>query len=165
MWAQVGSKHPARDPKHFLCCMLRYFSLHLISSIADLLVLHFDGYGSISMFEILHRQQLCKACKACGDAGRLLVQASGNVSQLEAQVAGLQQSLLQAKDLVHVKLQDAVLARKQADKQIKASYTHTNMPHYSMRRSALKQSWPVHLCPLHALIPILVQRYTCHTRM
>ena len=48
-----------------------------------------------------------------------LVQASGNVSQLEAQVAGLQQSLLQAKDLLQVKLQDAVVARKQAEHQIR----------------------------------------------
>lgn len=47
------------------------------------------------------------------------MQASGNVSQLEAQVAGLQQSLLQAKDLLQVKLQDALVARRQAEHQIR----------------------------------------------
>lgn len=41
------------------------------------------------------------------------------MSQLEAQVAGLQQSLLQAKDLLQVKLQDAVVARRQAEHQIR----------------------------------------------
>ena len=49
------------------------------------------------------------------------MQASGNVSQLEAQVAGLQQSLLQAKDLLQVKLQDALVARRQAEQQIRVS--------------------------------------------
>ena len=49
------------------------------------------------------------------------MQASGNVSQLEAQVAGLQQSLLEAKDLTCVKLQEAVAARHQANTQIKVS--------------------------------------------
>lgn len=47
------------------------------------------------------------------------LQASGNVSQLEAQVAGLQESLLQAKDLLQVKLQDALVARRQAEQQIR----------------------------------------------
>lgn len=49
----------------------------------------------------------------------LFVQASGNVSQLEAQVAGLQQSLLQAKDVLHLKLQDALGARRQAEKHMR----------------------------------------------
>lgn len=49
------------------------------------------------------------------------MQASGNVSQLEVQVAGLQQSLLQAKDLLQVKLQDALVARRQAEQQIRVS--------------------------------------------
>lgn len=66
----------------------------------------------------------CKAAalqKPSSNAGHFAVQASGNVSQLEAQVAGLQQSLLEAKDLTRVKLQEAVAARHQANTQIKVS--------------------------------------------
>lgn len=55
---------------------------------------------------------------------RLHVQANGNVSQLEAQVAGLQQSVLQARDMLHVKLQDAVGARKQAEQQLRVRCVH-----------------------------------------
>lgn len=47
------------------------------------------------------------------------MQASGNVSQLEAQVAGLQESLLQAQDLLHLKLQDALVARRQAERHMR----------------------------------------------
>lgn len=46
------------------------------------------------------------------------LQASGKVSHLEAQVASLQQSLLKAKHLVHVKLQDAVAGHRQANKTV-----------------------------------------------
>ena len=47
------------------------------------------------------------------------VQASGKVSQLGAQVAGLQQSLLQAQDVLHRKLQDALLGHRQAERHIR----------------------------------------------
>jgi len=41
------------------------------------------------------------------------------VSHLEAQVARLQQSLLQAKTLLHVELQDAVAGQNQANKTVR----------------------------------------------
>lgn len=49
------------------------------------------------------------------------LQASGNMSHMEAQVASLQQALLQAKHLMHVKLQDAVAGQKQSDKTVKVT--------------------------------------------
>ena len=55
----------------------------------------------------------------CIDASaNIRLQASGKVSHLEAQVASLQQSLLKAKNLVHVKLQDAVAGHRQANKTV-----------------------------------------------
>ena len=47
------------------------------------------------------------------------VQVSGSVSQLEARVAGVQQSVLRAKDLLQLKLRDAVAAHKQAEQQLR----------------------------------------------
>ncbi len=41
------------------------------------------------------------------------------MSHLEAQVASLQQSLLQAKTLMHIELQDAVAGQNQANKTAK----------------------------------------------
>ncbi len=41
------------------------------------------------------------------------------MSHLEAQVASLQQSLLQAKTLMHIELQDAVAGQNQANKTVK----------------------------------------------
>ena len=43
------------------------------------------------------------------------------MSHMEAQVASLQQALLQAKHLMHVKLQDAVAGQKQSDKTVKVN--------------------------------------------
>lgn len=62
----------------------------------------------VAMASILTKQLRCA-----------LVQASGNVSQLEAQVAELQQSLLQAKDVLHLKLQDALGARRQSEQHMR----------------------------------------------
>lgn len=41
------------------------------------------------------------------------------MSHLEAQVASLQQSLLQAKTLMHIELQDAVAGQNQANKTVR----------------------------------------------
>lgn len=43
------------------------------------------------------------------------MQVSGDVSQVEARLASLQQSLLHGKDLLHHKLQEEVSAREQAE--------------------------------------------------
>ncbi|KAA6423576.1 MAG: hypothetical protein FRX49_06636 [Trebouxia sp. A1-2] len=88
---------------------------HLKISLAAVTNLqHSDIHAHIHVFNsqansLLHRYQA------------VLAQASGNVSHLEAQVASLQQSLLQAKTLMHVELQDAVAGRNQANKTIRAS--------------------------------------------
>ncbi|DBA86863.1 TPA: hypothetical protein ACH3X2_005327 [Trebouxia sp. C0005] len=87
---------------------------HLKISLAAVTNLqHSDIHAHIHVFNsqansLLHRYQA------------VLAQASGNVSHLEAQVASLQQSLLQAKTLMHVELQDAVAGRNQANKTIRA---------------------------------------------
>ena len=47
------------------------------------------------------------------------MQTSANVSDLETQVTSLQQTLLQAKNLMHVRLQDAISGQKQAEKTVK----------------------------------------------
>lgn len=43
------------------------------------------------------------------------MQVSGNVSQVEAQLAGLQQALLHNKDLLHRKLHEESSARQQSE--------------------------------------------------
>lgn len=43
------------------------------------------------------------------------VQVSGDVSQVEAQLASLQQALLHGKDVLHNRLQDEITARLQAE--------------------------------------------------
>ena len=45
----------------------------------------------------------------------LHVQVSGDVSQVEAQLASLQQALLHGKDVLHNRLQDEISARHQAE--------------------------------------------------
>lgn len=43
------------------------------------------------------------------------MQVSGDVSQVEAQLASLQQALLHGKDVLHNRLQDEMTARQQAE--------------------------------------------------
>lgn len=59
----------------------------------------------------------------CSNASaHVWLQASGKVSHLEAQVASLQQSMLKAKNLVYVKLQDAVAGHRQANKTVQVEH-------------------------------------------
>ncbi|DBB13069.1 TPA: hypothetical protein ACH3X3_005801 [Trebouxia sp. C0006] len=82
----------------------------------------------------------------------LLAQASGNVSHLEAQVASLQQSLLQAKTLMHIELQDAVAGQNQANKTAKAVQDANDRLRQMLRamvttkqsRSGLSSPWHSH---------------------
>lgn len=60
-----------------------------------------------------------------------VIQTSGNVSHLETQIASLQQALLQAKNLMHVKLQDAVAGHRQADKTVKVFLSMLHCTHHA----------------------------------
>ncbi|KAL0029949.1 hypothetical protein WJX77_009324 [Trebouxia sp. C0004] len=87
---------------------------HIKISLAAVINLqHSDIHAHTHVFNtqadsLLHRYQA------------VLAQASGSVSHLEAQVASLQQSLLQAKTLMHIELQDAVAGQNQANKTVRA---------------------------------------------
>ena len=59
------------------------------------------------------------------------MQVSGDVSQVEAQLASLQQALLHGKDLLHQQLQDQIAARQQAEQTAQVSNSLMQMPSHT----------------------------------